>query len=615
MYLNTFIVRLVAGALLINLFIIALAGISIHQSKIQYEERAALTTQNLARISAEYIDGVIDKIDLALVVVVDELERQAASGRINTQTLNSFISQEKTHLLELDSIRISDAQGKIMFGAGAVAGKPESIADRDYFIKLRDNPSAGLVFSEPGLGRSTGKWNIKLARRLNRPDGTFGGVVYGVLRLDHFIKVFTSLDLGKDGSISLRSKDMALIARYSRSEGVVSSTIGQKIVPREFQELVESGQNSVTFKAKYPVDGIERTYSYRKISSHPLYVILGLAPRTYLAAWWSETAIISAAVFCFILISLFVSRYMYKDWERHHLILKAYRESEESFRAVFENALVGSMLLTPDGQIVKVNLMMENLLGYLANEFKSLNIKDLSFPDDYELDRDLYQGMLEGWRNFYQIEKRFVTNYGAVISGMLSASVVRDDSGSPRYVVYMIEDISAKKRAEEQMNYQSTHDSMTDLRNRACFDDEFGRMQLGLSFPVSIIIIDLDGLKQVNDFKGHEAGDRLIMAAAAIMREALQENELLARIGGDEFAILLPETNEESAGIVVKRLRECQARYNEENNNLPVHFSLGVATAYTGDQLSCIWKQADDRMYAEKAMTKSERSIHYVGRN
>jgi diguanylate cyclase (GGDEF)-like protein/PAS domain S-box-containing protein len=602
---KVFFVRLVAVVLFINLFISALAGFFIHQSKIHYEANAAITTQNLARISAEYLNGVIDKIDLVLVIVAGEMERQFSSGRINAQILNSFISREKTHLLELEGIQIHDARGKIWFGVGDAAGNPENIADKDYFIKLRDTPNVKLVISRPGLGRSTGKWNIKLARRLNRPDGSFAGVVCSEVRLEHFLKVFASINLGENGSIALRNKDLTLIARYSKSEGLVSSTIGQKKVSKKLQSLVESGQNNVTYKATYPGDGIERTYTYLEISGDPLFVNVGLATKDYLAEWRSEAAKIIAAIFLFFISSLFVSRYIFKNWERQQLILMEHRESEECFRAVFENALVGSMLLTPDGNIVKVNLMMENLLGYMAEELIALNIKDISFPDDCEIDQDLYQGMLEGWRNFYQIEKRFVTNYGAVIWGMLSASAVRDYSGKPRYVAYMIEDISARKGAEEQLSYQSTHDGMTGLRNRAYFDDEFNRMKLGMSFPVSIIIIDLDGLKQVNDFQGHEAGDRLIMAAAMLMREALQENGLMARIGGDEFAILLPESNEEMVGSVVERLRKCQVDFNKRGNRQPVNFSVGTATAYSDDQLSNIWKQADDRMYAEKAMHKS----------
>ena len=281
-------------------------------------------------------------------------------------------------------------------------------------------------------------------------------------------------------------------------------------------------------------------------------------------------------------------------------------ESEESFRAVFENALVGTMLLTPEGQIVKANLMMENLLGYMQNELNILDIKSISFPDDFEIDRDLNQSMLDGWRQSYQIEKRFVSKYGTVLWGMLSATVVRNSSGTPRYIVNMIEDISARKGAEEQLQYQSTHDNMTNLHNRSYFDEQFSRMQLGMHMPVSVIIIDLDGLKQVNDTKGHEAGDRLIIAAAKIMRMALQEKAIAARIGGDEFAILLPETNEEEVGPVVEQLRKCQADYNKSSHGRSVEFSLGMATAYSGDQMITMWKHADDRMYAEKSLHKKD---------
>jgi diguanylate cyclase (GGDEF)-like protein/PAS domain S-box-containing protein len=603
---NVFIVRLVAGVLLINLFIIALAGISIYHSKILYEKRAAQTTQNLSRISADYIDGVIDKIDLALVIVADEMGRQTLSGKFNRHLVNSFIVQKHTDPLGLDTLRVSDAQGEILFVAGADAGKPENIADNDFFKKLRDNPNEELVISEPVLGVSTGNWNLKLARRINRQDGSFAGVVYCIMGVEHFHKAFASIDLGKDGSIALRNKDLAVIARYAKSEGVDSSNIGQKIVSSKLKELVDSGHDNATYKAKYPIDGIERTISYRKISNHPLYVTIGIATNTYLAEWRRETAKVSIAIFLFFMISLFVSRFVLSGWKRQQQIFKAYRESEECFRAIFENALVGSILLTPEGQIVKVNLMLENLLGYMAKELESLNIKDIIFPDDYESDRDLYQSMLDGLRNFYQIEKRIVTNYDTVIWGMLSISVVRDDLGNPRFVVYMIDDISARKGAEEQLNFQSTHDGMTGLYNRAYFDAEFDRMQLGLHFPVSIIVIDLDGLKQVNDSQGHEAGDRLIIVAAMVMKEAFQKNDLVARIGGDEFAILLPESNEETVGSAVERLRKCQADFNERGGKPSLNFSIGTATAYSNDQLSNIWKQADDRMYAEKALHKSE---------
>jgi len=294
-----------------------------------------------------------------------------------------------------------------------------------------------------------------------------------------------------------------------------------------------------------------------------------------------------------------------KENEEHlGTVFAAKFETEECFRAIFENATIGILILTPDLRIVNANLTMENILGFMVDELKSLELWDISFPDDYEDDRELLQDVLEGRRQYYQFEKRYVCQNGAMIWGMLTASSVRDKSGAPRFIVNMIEDISASKFAQEQLHYLNTHDSMTGLRNRAWFDDKFNHMQFGMHLPASIIIMDLDGLKQINDTKGHEAGDRLIIGAATILREAFSDQEIAARIGGDDFGVLLPDTDEATALALLERIRECQAGYNETSGQLPVFFSLGTATAHTSDHFSKIWKEADDGMYVEKALHK-----------
>jgi diguanylate cyclase (GGDEF)-like protein len=116
--------------------------------------------------------------------------------------------------------------------------------------------------------------------------------------------------------------------------------------------------------------------------------------------------------------------------------------------------------------------------------------------------------------------------------------------------------------------------------------------------------MDLDGLKQVNDSKGHEAGDSLIIGAAKILREAFREQDIAARIGGDEFGVLLPHTAEAAALDLLEQIRECQANYNATSGQLPILFSLGTATAHTIDHFLKIWKEADDCMYIEKAVHK-----------
>jgi diguanylate cyclase (GGDEF)-like protein/PAS domain S-box-containing protein len=293
--------------------------------------------------------------------------------------------------------------------------------------------------------------------------------------------------------------------------------------------------------------------------------------------------------------------------ERLRETLKAHRESEECFRAIFENAVMGIIIVHRGGQIVNANLTIENMLGYPVDELKALHLWDISFPDDYEIDRELLLDIIEGRRQYYQIEKRYVSQGGALIWGMLTASTVRDETGAPRFIVNMIEDISASKFAEEQLRYLNTHDTMTGLRNRAWFDEELDRLQLGMHLPVSVITIDLDGLKKANDTQGHKAGDSLIIGAATILREAFHDQDIAARTGGDEFGILLPATDEAAVSAILERIRECQARFNETRHELEVHFSTGTATAHSSRQIAGICKEADERMYTEKALHKRSR--------
>ncbi len=602
---NPFVMKLVTIVVLINAFVITLAGISLYQSNVLYEHHAALITQNLSRISANYIDGVCDKANMVLILVSEQAGRQSLEGKIRPQLFQSFNQLKRIDTWEMDALWVTDSQGRIVSQAGIETPQTDHIGNSSIFERLRDNPKEGLVFSEPQPGETNSEWKLKLARRINGADGSFAGVVYGTIGIQHFIKAFAAIDVGKNGSITLRNSDLAIIARYSKSEGFENIPVGNKVVSYKLQQLVASGLDNATYKAVYPADGRERIYSFNKISSYPLIVIVGIATDTYLAQWRSDATKVTLAIFMFFLCSLFVARYILNRWKLQQKTITSHQESEECFRAIFENALVGTLLMTPDGQIIKANLMLENLLGYQIAELNNINIKDIIFPDDYDIDREMYQSMLEGMRNYYQAEKRIVTNYGTVIWGMLGISVVRDDSGKPRFVIYVIDDISARKGAEERLHYQSTHDGMTGLHNRTFFDEEFHRMQFGLSFPVSMIVIDLDGLKQVNDKQGHEAGDKLIKGAGVIIREVFRHDELAARVGGDEFAVLLPKTDEDATDALVELLRESQHSFNSSGDKVKVFFSAGAATAHNSRQLSELWKRADDRMYTEKALHKS----------
>ncbi|GAM10317.1 cellulose synthesis regulatory protein [Geobacter sp. OR-1] len=163
----------------------------------------------------------------------------------------------------------------------------------------------------------------------------------------------------------------------------------------------------------------------------------------------------------------------------------------------------------------------------------------------------------------------------------------------------MIESLRQKQTVEELLRYLSNHDPMTGLYNRLYFNEELARLDRSRQIPSSIIIADLNGLKQVNDSQGHEAGDLLILAAAEIIRAGVRADDVAARIGGDEFAVILPFTRYDEAETVLKRIRKKEA-IQRNRSDLQVHMAYGLATAEQQGEMAAALKLADKRMYEEK---------------
>lgn len=187
----------------------------------------------------------------------------------------------------------------------------------------------------------------------------------------------------------------------------------------------------------------------------------------------------------------------------------------------------------------------------------------------------------------------------------ISVNPTFDSDGKLAGAVHVARDITRRREMEDRLRYLSTHDEMTQLYNRAFFEAEVEQLEKGRLAPLSVVIADLDGLKKANDCSGHEYGDGLIRAAADLLRELFRADDVIARIGGDEFAVLLKGVGEDELLIILNRARDILAAgIHCSEHGLVVRFSMGAATTLVPSRLSEAIRAADMAMYEDKRTRK-----------
>jgi diguanylate cyclase (GGDEF)-like protein len=246
--------------------------------------------------------------------------------------------------------------------------------------------------------------------------------------------------------------------------------------------------------------------------------------------------------------------------------------------------------------------------------------------------------LAEAYKPFYRAQKYCIA--AIIVSAILTVLVIRWMMGSytsalVRFAQH-VKGISSKKGAErlfhpetrdeigilagvfntmiqehdfqnEELHHISNHDSLSGLYNRSYFDEELKRLSSSRITPISVVVADIDDLKVCNDKYGHSVGDALIKATAQVLLDSFRAEDAVARIGGDEFAVLLPGVDAELAMCAIKRVRSLASRYENTVEGIPMSISLGYATVETPADLPEAIKRADQQMYLDKLSRKARK--------
>jgi diguanylate cyclase (GGDEF)-like protein/PAS domain S-box-containing protein len=311
-----------------------------------------------------------------------------------------------------------------------------------------------------------------------------------------------------------------------------------------------------------------------------------------------------------------------EDAEQHaseqSRISQALQQSEEHFRNAFDHA-AGMALISPEGQWRRVNGSLCQILGYSEEELLATNFQEMTLPEDLGDDLvHLYQ-LLEGKIRLDQREKRYIHKLGHYIWVLQSASVARNAQGESLHLILQIQDITERKRAEEQVHHAAFHDALTGLPNRTLLSDRLSlalaRAKRNKDYQFAVLFLDLDRFKLVNDSLGHTLGDQLLVELGRRLELCMRKGDTVARLGGDEFGMLLDGIKDPyDAVYIAERIQEeltCPFELN--GHEFLTTTSIGIAFSQTGyGGPEDILRDADIAMYRAKANGKARYEVFDV---
>ncbi len=271
------------------------------------------------------------------------------------------------------------------------------------------------------------------------------------------------------------------------------------------------------------------------------------------------------------------------------------------FRTVFEEAPFGIAIVSISGLVVDANPMWATIVKRSRAALRGAELAALPLPGHGEQIRAALEALIAGEPRPDDLEIVIPLPTGGDVHCQLALSVARGAGNAPLNVIAQLQDISERKQTEEQLRYQADHDPLTNLLNRRAMEREFVARIRGArdSDQGAMLLIDLDGLKEVNDQFGHPAGDETLRRLGSSLSSCVRSGDPIGRVGGDEFAVLAATQDQDVLASLADRLL-ADIRIRTRDHGIPVSASIGIALIERSVSDRELWRRADSALYTAK---------------
>lgn len=595
--------QLALGTILLALAAIVVAHLWTEYRRIQKSEEERLATQST--IIAQNVELHLASTNRALEAILAYAQNQDVMSQI------AYLKSMVSAMPGVRSAGVLDHTGR-----QTASNRPENIGSgfshRDYFKTVQRSPTAKTLYVSAPYVSVLNLYSVNLSRAIVKPDGSFKGLVYATLNTEYFDTLLKSVLYAPDMWAAIVHSDGVHFLRRPDHVESDHELSGDNAV---FMRHLHSGRlRSIIYDQSTPRHNTQVVALHTAHAAHlnmdEALIIATGRDTSMVFSPWKRLALSEVALFILVSVAAVVGLIVYQVRQRlfeekEATAQKALRAKDEDYRLIVEGTTDLVVKMDTQGRYTYVNPAFCELYGAAPAELLGRHVLSIGGEDDQDA-AGIHLAEVLNPPYFARYRQRSNTAKGLRDIEWL-ARPLRGDGDSPHGIVSIGRDISQHVETMNKLELLAHRDGLTDLPNRMHFMATGDAEVLAArrhGYPLSVMMLDLDHFKSINDTHGHHAGDQVLRTLSGILHAGNRIQDVAGRLGGEEFAVLLPHANLHNALSIAERVRIAISEtgtVTDKGETIRFTASIGVAELRDGiDDFERLLQLADEGMYEAK---------------